>query len=268
MSVRKNIRSIALAVFFSSIGFVFSFLLKKLLDVDLSRLEMAVIAFVITTLSALLLFPKVLKIPFGKVSINEFAYRIGLYTTKSRELIQFALLGILAATLSLSGMLLGSVLTGKYEFDSSTINISQAVFSLTPGIWEEVFYRGIIMIVLLRMTKSFKKAATIQVVIFALAHIKGFDFSALLDVFSVFIIAIGFTYMAYKTKSLIPGIIFHYLHDTFLFSVQNPAGQYVGAQDKALFYAALWLSILVIVVITKQITQKFRVVNEYNIYQI
>lgn len=268
MSVRKNIRSIALAIFFSSIGFVFSFLLKKFLDADLSKLEMSIIAFVVTTVSALLLFPKVLKIPFGKVSINEFVYRIGLFTTKSKKLFQFGLLGILAATMSLSGMLIGSLLTGKYEFDSSTINIPQAIFSLTPGIWEEAFYRGVIMIVLLRITKSFRKAAIIQVFIFALAHIKGFDFPSILDVFSVLIIAVGFTYMAYKTKSLIPGIIFHYLHDTFLFSVQNPSGQYVGYQDKAFFYASLWLSILVIIVITKHLTQKYQIVNEYNIYKV
>lgn len=261
---KRNIRAIALSVLFSSIGFVISFLLKKVLNIQLSKLESSIIAFIITTLCALFLFPKVFKIPFGKVSIKEFIYKIGLYPSK--KIYGFITIGILAALTTLSAMLIGSMLTGKYEFDSSTINFAHAIFSLTPGIWEEVFYRGIIMIVLLRMTSSVKKAAIIQVIIFAFAHIKGFDFLSILDVFSVLIIAIGFTYMAYKTKSLIPGIVFHYLHDTFLFSVQIPGGDYVGFKDYALFYMSLWISIVVIIVITKHLSQKYQIVNEYRFY--
>lgn len=262
---KENIRAIALSVLFSSIGFVLSFLLNKGLNIDLSKLELSVIAFAVTTLSALLLFPKVFKIPFGKVSIKDFIYKIGLYP--SQNFFGFLFIGVVAALTTLSAMLMGSILTGKYEFDSSTINLAHAVFSLTPGIWEEVFYRGVIMIVLLRMTPSFRKAAGIQVLIFALAHIKGFDLSALVDVFSVLIIAIGFTYLAYQTKSLIPGIVFHYLHDTFLFAVQIPGGSYIGFKESALFYSILWLSIGVLMVITKQLSEKYHIVNTYNFYQ-
>lgn len=264
-TVRKNIRSIALTIAFSSIGFAFVFLLKKLLHTNLSKLEMSVIAFVITTVSALLLFPKVFKIPFGKVSVTEFIQRIGLKIPQ--KLYRFVLLGIIAAFLTLTGMLIGSILTGKYVFDRSTINLAHAIFSLTPGIWEEVFYRGILMIVLLHMTKSYKKAAIFQIIIFGLAHIKGFDFPSLLDAFSVALIAIAFTYLAYKTKSLIPGIIFHYLHDTFLFAVQLPDGKYVGFQENALFYAALWLSILAVVGVAKKLSENYHIVNGYDFYK-
>jgi hypothetical protein len=261
---KRNIRAIALSVLFSSIGFVLSFMLKKVLNIDLSKLEMSIIAFIITTLCALILFPKVFKIPFGRVSIKEFIFKVGLYPSK--KIYGFILIGILAAVTTISAMLIGSILTGKYVFDSSTINLGHAIFSLTPGIWEEVFYRGIIMIVLLRMTSSFKKAAIIQVVIFALAHIKGFDFLSILDVFSVLVIAIGFTYMAYKTKSLIPGIVFHYLHDTFLFSVQIPGGDYTGFKDNALFYSVLWISIGLVILVTKHLSEKYQIVNKFNLY--
>lgn len=264
-TVRKNIRSIALTIAFSSLGFALVFLLKKLLHIDLSKLEMSVIAFVISTVSALLLFPKVFKIPFGKVRVSEFIQRIGLKIPEKPY--RFVLLGIIAALISLTGMLIGSILTGKYVFDRSTINLAHAIFSLTPGIWEEVFYRGILMIVLLQMTKSFKKAAIFQIIIFALTHIKGFDFLSFLDAFSVGLIAIAFTYQAYKTKSLIPGIIFHYLHDTFLFAVQLPDGEYVEFQENALFYAALWLSILAVVGVTKKLSEYYHIVNGYDFYK-
>jgi membrane protease YdiL (CAAX protease family) len=262
---KKNIRAIALSVLFSSIGFVISFLIKKQLNIDLSKLELSIIAFILTTLSTFLLFPKVFKIPFGKLSITDFIYKIGLYPSK--KIFGFILIGVVAALTTLSAMLIGSIITGRYEFDSSTINLAHAIFSLTPGIFEEVFYRGIIMIVLVRMTNSLKKAAIIQVLIFALAHIKGFDFFSIVDVFSVMIIAIGFTYLAYKTNSLIPGIVFHYLHDTFLFSVQIPGGEYIGFRDNVFFYSILWLSIGVLIVITKQLSEKYHIMNKYNFYK-
>ncbi len=263
-AVSENIKAIALTVAFSTIGFLIAFLLRKLFHVELSKLEMSVMAFTVTTLSALLLFPLVFKVPFGKVSVKDFIQKVGLKIPGKP--LGFIILGILAAILSLSGMLIGSMLTGKYAFDSSTITLDQAVFSLTPGIWEEVFYRGILMIVFLRITKSITRAAVFQVLIFALAHFKGVDLSALVDVFSVMIIAIAFTYLACKTKSLIPGIIFHYLHDTFLFAVQIPGGEYSGFHDSALFYGGLWLAMLVIIGITKVFSEKLGVVSSFDFY--
>ena len=58
-------------------------------------------------------------------------------------------------------MIIASYYIGNYIPTFSTISLAQAVFSLTPGIWEEILFRGVIMIVLLRLTKSFKKAGVI-----------------------------------------------------------------------------------------------------------
>lgn len=263
-SVRKNIRSIALSVAFSGIGFAVVFVFKKLLHVDLSKLEFSIIAFLITSLSVLLLFPKVFKIPFGRVSIGDFLKNAGL--SKPPKPYRFLLLGIMAALFTLSGMLLGSILTGKFTFSFTTITLTQAVFSLTPGIWEEVLFRGVIIIVLLKLTKSYKKAFIIQIVIFGLAHIKGIDLLSLVDAFSVMILAVAFTYIAYKTKSLIPGIIFHYLHDTFLFFVQLPDGEYSGFRDNALFFGALWIATALSVACIKKLSEKYSIINAYNFY--
>jgi membrane protease YdiL (CAAX protease family) len=263
-SVRKHIRSIALSIVFSGIGFAVVFILKKLLHVDLSKLEFSIVAFLITSLSVLLLFPKVFKIPFGRVSIGDFLTNAGL--SKPPKPYRFLLLGIMAALFTLSGMLLGSILTGKFTFSFTTITLTQAVFSLTPGIWEEVLFRGVIIIVLLKLTKSYKKAFIIQIVIFGLAHIKGIDLLSLVDAFSVMILAVAFTYSAYKTKSLIPGIIFHYLHDTFLFFVQLPDGEYSGFHDNVLFFGALWIATALAVACIKRLSEKYSIINAYDFY--
>lgn len=263
-SVKKTIRSIALPIAFSGIGFAVVFVFKKLLHVDLSKLEFSIIAFLITSLSVLLLFPKVFKIPFGRVSIGDFLKNAGL--SKPPKPYRFLLLGIMAALFTLSGMLLGSILTGKFTFSFTTITLTQAVFSLTPGIWEEVLFRGVIIIVLLKLTKSYKKAFIIQIVIFGLAHIKGIDLLSLVDAFSVMILAVAFTYIAYKTKSLIPGIIFHYLHDTFLFFVQLPDGEYSGFRDNALFFGALWIATALSVACIKKLSEKYSIINAYDFY--
>jgi membrane protease YdiL (CAAX protease family) len=165
-------------------------------------------------------------------------------------------------------MLIASILTGKYGFDSNNISLDHMVFSLIPGIFEEIFFRGVLMIILLRITKSLEKAFTIQVVIFGLSHIKyGLDIMSLVEALSVIIIAIGFTYSVYKTRSLIPAIIFHFLHDAFLFVVQLPDGAYQGFTDNALFYVGLWVMVAVSVLITKVAVEKFQVQAKEPLYE-
>jgi len=264
LAIRKVVRPILLPMAFSAIGFLFVFVLKEVFSVNISKLELSIIAFIVTSLSVLWLFPKVLKIPFGKVTILDFIRNVGL--NKPNRVYLFVLLGFIAAFLTLSGMYLGSILTGKYIFDPSKITLTQAGFSLTPGVWEEILYRGVIMIVLLRLTKSYKKAFIIQIILFGLGHIKGLDFLSFIDAFSVIIIAISFTYIAFKTKSLIPGIIFHYLYDTFLFVVQLPDGNYSGFKDNALFCSTLWISVGLSVLVVKKLSERFNIVNDYDFY--
>ncbi len=257
-SNRENIRAVGLSLFFSGIGFLVIFILKKAAHVEMSKLHSSLIAFIITSLAITLLFPHVIKIPFGKVSIREFFLRLGVFP---KRWYAYAALGVLCAVCTLGGMLAGSVLTGKYSFDITTISLSHAVFSLTPGIWEEILFRGVIMIVLMRMTQSLPKAFWIQIAIFALVHIKGLELLSFVDAVSVGIIAIAFTYSAVKTGSLLPGIIFHFLHDTFLFAVQLPDGVYEGFRDNAYFYAALWVGVLLSLRIIKRMSERFDIKN-------
>jgi len=266
LNIRKKVvRPITLPIGFSAIGFAFAFLLKVGLDIPLSRLQISIIAFVVTSVSVLWFFPRIIKSPFGKVTVLEFIRKVGL--SRPSRVYLYILPGIIAALITLSGMYIGSLLTGKYVFDPSKITFAQAVFSLTPGIWEEILFRGVIMIILLRLTQSYKKAFIIQIILFGIVHIKGTDLISFIDAFSVLIIAIAFTNIALKTKSLIPGIIFHYLHDTFLFVVQLPDDGYIGFRDNAFFYSSLWVSVLACIFVVNKLVKRYNIVSEYDFYE-
>ena len=113
------------------------------LHIELNRLEVSIIAFIVTTIGVLYFFPRVLKNPFGKVSTKDWISRVGLY--KPEHTLKYILLGIILAIITLSGMLFSSFQIGGYKPDLSTITLGQAIFSLTPGIWEEILFRGVIM---------------------------------------------------------------------------------------------------------------------------
>lgn len=236
--MREKARPIALTILFPGAGFLVVLLMEMFLEIEIPRLVSSIVNFAVAALAAFLLFPRVFGVPFGKVETNDFNRRIGLYLPE--DVWKHILLGLILALCTLSGMLIASILSGEYVLVPGTITLTHAVFSLNPGIWEEVFYRGVLMMILLRFTKSIRWAAVIQVTLFGLSHVKGVDITAWLEVISVAILAIGFTYAAYKTRSLVAGIVFHYLHDAFLFFVQPPEGAYMGVVDQALFYALLW----------------------------
>lgn len=233
--------AILVAMSWAMIGFLFCLIIEMLFDIELSKLVSSIINFAVACFGLFYLFPKLYASPFGPIPLKEYLQRLGFFLPPHAW--RHVLLGILLAGCTLSGMLAASILTGRYVLDWGQINLTQFVFSLSPGIFEEAFYRGIIMILLLQMTKSLKKAALGQIVIFGLAHIKGFDPATLFDIISVMIIAVAFTYAAYKTRALLAGIVFHFLHDSFLFFVQVPGGKYSGLQENFLFYGLLWLMV-------------------------
>jgi membrane protease YdiL (CAAX protease family) len=265
-SIREVVRQIALIVTFSAMGLLVPYLIEKSLQIDLSKIAVAIVAFAINAFGAIILFPRVFGIPFGKTSFRDFAHGIGFYLPKDGW--KHIGLGLALAACTLSGMLVGSILTGEYVLDAANITLSQAVFALTPGIWEEVFFRGVLMVVLLGVTKSLKKAFLAQCVLFALCHIKGTSLHAFVDMFSVFVIAIGFTYVAYRTSSLVAGITFHYFHDALLFFVQSPESEHFSFQQHALFYGALWITVGIGCLVTKAAVQRFQIRAEDELYQV
>ncbi len=266
-SLRFRIRSIALSVVFAMIGPVFVFLLTRLLGIELPKTQKGLIAFLVTSILSLSLFPKVFKIPFGKqLTIAEWLSRLGIFFPK--KFTYHFLLGILLGVISLSGMLIASLITGKYEFNLGNLSPGHFVFCLTPAIWEEIFFRGVIMVVLISAFKNLRKAFWWQVSIFALCHFKSLSITGGIEIMSVFFIGITFTLLAVKTRCLIAGIVYHYIHDAFLYLVQNPRGEYYGFQDQFTFYVFLWSAMLINIIIINLATDGLKIKGNRRIYAI
>jgi len=264
ISRKEVVRIAALTLAVPGMGFLICFYMEAFLNFEISKLICSVINLVVVSFWAFFLLPNILGIPFGKVKTRDFNKLIGFHLPNYAW--KHILLGVILAVFTLSGMLIASIMTGKYVLDFSTVTLSHLVFSLNPGIWEELFFRGVLMIVLLRYTKSLKQAAIIQVALFGVAHIKGADIQALIEVVSLMIMGAGFTYTAYKTRTLVTGILFHYLHDAFLFLVQLPSGAFTGFIDDILFYALLWSMVGLGCLITKVATEKFEVRASTELY--
>ena len=265
-SIRTSVKSVGLTMTAPLVGFLLVALFEIILEAEVSKLAASVVNLVVVAPVAFYLFPQKLGVPLGVLQTREWAKKLGMYFPEKGW--KHIILGFLLAACTLSGMLVASILTGKYEFDPSTINLPHIVFSLNPGIWEELFYRGVKMVLLLGITKSFRKAFIIQVVLFGVMHIKGFDVWAFVDVFSVMVISLGFTYTAYKTRSLVAGIISHYFHDAFIFAVQLPGGETSSTADSLVFYGLLWVMVGVGCLITKLAAEKMGVRGSEELYMV
>ena len=172
----------------------------------------------------LVIVPRGLKLPNGKESLTEYAesIRISPFNPWKRNIF----LGIVIAAIFWTCTLIFSLLAGEYIFDLNVIfgfpeenNIGIFLFisSLTPGIWEEIAFRGVILTLLLKKYSE-KKAIIIDGIIFGFAHVVNIFASQ--DIGSTIIQMIyatfwgfAFAYMYIKTESLIPCIITHYLID-------------------------------------------------------
>ena len=259
------VRPIALACVFISAGFLLRMVLGMGMDVKLPLLAGSVINFALAAFGAFFVFPKVIKEPFGDVGLPEYLRRLGFFLPPAAW--KHVALGVILAACTLGGMLAGSILTGRYVLDWSTISLSHTVFALNPGVWEEFFFRGVIMIVLVRYTQSLRKAVCIQIILFGVTHIKGLDLWSFVDVVSVMIIAVAFVYAAHKTGTLVCGIVFHFLHDALLFVVQVPDGEYSGLTEQAMFYLSLWIMVGIACLVIKIAAEKLEVHAETELYR-
>ncbi|MCD4690147.1 CPBP family intramembrane metalloprotease, partial [bacterium] len=167
------------------------------------------------------------------------------------------LIGLLAAALTLSGILLAALLTKHFVLDWSLVSGVRWVKGLTRGIWEEVFFRGIILAVLIRLY-SLRRAVLWSTFVFAIVHLNvaGLDLEHIVDVISIFFMGLLFVYIVIKTGSLLPAIIFHYVHDIFVMLVQNAPGA-DPTQASVLLYALLWVALATGALLTKQIVERW-----------
>lgn len=124
------------------------------------------------------------------------------------------------------------------------------------GIRREYGHFRILVLFMRRYPK--RKAVFFAAFLFAVIHLNPLtlDLHEVVDVISIFFMGLLFTYLALKTGSLLLGIIFHYLHDVFLFLVQNTpgAGETLAA---TLLYAFLWIALVIGAGLTKTIVERW-----------
>ena len=215
----------------------------------------ALLYFFVLGVLALVLIPYVIGLPNGRKSFQEYSRDIRLLpaTPLGRNI----LLGLLLAFLTLSSIFLASLLTRHYVFDWSTVPPLRWVKGLTRGIWEEVFFRGIILVLFLRLYPQ-RKAVVLSALLFAVAHLNplAIDLEMMVDIFSIFLMGLLFAFVVLKTGSLLPAIIFHYFHNIFLYLVQNTP----GADEtfaSALLFGFLWIALLIGGILTRTIVDRW-----------
>ena len=202
---------------------------------------------------ALFLMPTVFGLPNGRKSVRDYGQDIRLLPIE--PLGRNILLGLLLAMLTLASILLASLLTGHFILDWSYVPALRWVKGLTRGIWEEVFFRGIVLVLFMRIF-SRRVAIFFAAFFFALMHLNPMTISLdkVVDVISIFFMGLLFTYLVLKTGSLLPAIVFHYVHDIFVLLVQNTPGA-----DKtiasALLFAFLWIALAIGALLTKYIVE-------------
>ena len=250
---RSKIRPIILTMVAPTIGFVLLLLLEMILGVEFSKQTTSLTNLVVVAVIAFHVFPRLLGVPFGRVETRDFLRRVGFYVPADPW--KHVLLGLVLAGCTLSGMLVASVLSGGYVMDPGTISFQHLLFSLNPALWEELFYRGVLMVYLLKLGLPLRRAFPIQLALFGVMHVKGFSLLNFVDVFSVMVIAVGFTYAAYKTGSLLTGVVFHYVHDALLYFVQVPGAE-LGLTENAVFFGCTWLMVGVGCVVTRFFAEK------------
>lgn len=244
--INRVVRPIAVSVAAPAVGFLLIYLIKMVTEFNISSLPASIVNFAAVAAFAFFLLPNKLDHPF---TLLKTPRKLGLYFPDGA--LRHILLGIVLAACTLGGILAASMLPGGFTPDPKNITLGQAAFAVNPALWEELFYRGVLMFVLLKLTGSLKKAASFQILLFGLAHIKGFAFWDLVDTFSVAVISIAFTYTAYKTRTLLAGIVFHYFHDALIFFVQPSGDTALTTGENVLFYALLWTMVGVACLLVK-----------------
>ena len=132
---------------------------------------------------------------------------------------------------------------------------------LIPGVWEEVYARGLILAILLRLYPKEqgrqRKAIIIGGIIFGCSHMLSVPtlisnpIFALTQVVYASIIGIAFGYIAVGTGSLLPSIICHWLIDSFSVYIAPSGGEILFL---ILFMTAIIIASGFIIVLMHQIT--------------
>ncbi len=192
--------------------------------------------------SLLVIIPLLLKTPKSIKPYKDFLQTIRLSNNKPvSKLLFIGITGtvfVLFFSLFLTSIPGNLILTPQNVFGPPIRNETRGWFgfihNLIPGVWEEVYARGLLLAVLLRLYPKEqghqRKAIIIGGIIFGCSHMLGVPMLIsnpiyiLIQVVYASIIGIAFGYVAVGTESLLPSIICHWLIDSFAVYIAPSGG--------------------------------------------
>ncbi len=176
--------------------------------------------FVVRMILWFLIVPFALYLPNGKEPFKDFLGSIRLTSFSPRG--RLALITVVGALLNLGGIFLAALLYGGWTLDLSLIvdpTNPSIIYSINPGLWEEVGWRGLILTLLLKRF-SLKRAVVINSILFSLSHLINLlaGQPLLVMIGQLIFVFMGSLFLALlfiRTESLVPCIIIHYAVDAF-----------------------------------------------------
>ncbi len=166
----------------------------------------------------------VMPLILGEKNIKESLARFLLTDSKVllAGILSFVLFCVLAAVLSLAFGIFRGDLAAAFAFpdlksDPDVIGWGYFLLALVPGIWEELAFRGWIQTSLLKKFRPWI-SVLLSALFFSLFHFSNLIHQDLTQViFGVimaFFFGIGWGWLVYKSGSVVPAIISHYLVDS------------------------------------------------------
>ena len=237
--------------------FISTYLIKPLgLDYLLELSISFSIQFIFAGFTLLILIPYLIKTPKDIKPYKDFLQTIRLSNHKPISKLLFigitATVFVLFFSLFLTSLPGNLILTPENVFGPPIQGVSMGWFGiihhLIPGVWEEVYARGIILAILLRLYPKEqghqRKAIIIAGFIFGCSHMLSIPMLIsnpiyiLTQVVYASIIGIAFGYIAVGTGRLLPSIICHWLIDTF--------SVYIAPSGNVILFLILFMSGIII----------------------
>ncbi|MFW9910646.1 MAG: lysostaphin resistance A-like protein [Candidatus Thorarchaeota archaeon] len=174
------------------------------------------------------LVPHAMLLPAGRISFEKYVNTIHLDRTSGKPYAKNILYALVCVLIFCLGLLIASFLTGEYIFDINRIlgfpdnqgNLGSFafVFNLIPGLFEEVAYRGVILVLLLRKYSE-KASVVISGIMFGVSHIinilaGGVSWNTLTQVLTGILIGVLFAYIVLKSGTLLITVVIHYLYNS------------------------------------------------------
>ena len=178
--------------------------IKKLLVLILYNLSSIVLLIII--------IPKVIKLPYGKQPIRQYLVSIKARWPKplSKYFIWGALVSISILSFGISMCLIFDEELGFLSWDIFLIGLF-----FSNIIWQEVFFRGIILTILLEISNH-RKAIFLDTLLFFMfslvsLYFLGYDPFVLVISAIFFFLGYLFAYLSFKANSILPGILAQFI---------------------------------------------------------